>query len=489
MEAPSIPAGHETSQPAARPAPPIRPAAASPRIWAVGGGKGGVGKSVVTSSLAIALSNGGPRCALVDADLGGANLHTLLGVPRPDRTLSDFLTGRVKELSDVLTPTAIPGLSLVSGARAVLEMANPKHSQKQRLLRHLRRLDVAHVFVDLGAGASFNVLDPFLAADERIMVVVPEPTAIENAYHFLKAAFFRSLREVALGEHRDVLREVMEVARLDGLSPREMFELASRRSAETGRALRQLAREFAPRLIVNQADTGEHRRIGHEMVAAARRHLGASLHFVGALDLDAAVPAAVARQQPVMQLFPGSAFAKSVHETLERMRLGESLGPDRAPPRWCVDPATPPVATHGIAPGEVPLPRLRMRVRPRMRAPLPATDFEQPGASLRRCREHQGLSIRDLEERTRIRSRYLEAIEAERYAELPRDPYLESHVRAYAEVLGVLDARELAARYAQAARIARTEIARPRGLWARLRRDPRDPRDPKIDVLARRAES
>jgi cytoskeletal protein RodZ len=124
-----------------------------------------------------------------------------------------------------------------------------------------------------------------------------------------------------------------------------------------------------------------------------------------------------------------------------------------------------------------------------MRAPLPATDFEQPGASLRRCREHQGLSIRDLEERTRIRSRYLEAIEAERYAELPRDPYLESHVRAYAEVLGVLDARELAARYAQAARTARAETARPRGLWARLRRDPRDPRDPKIDVLARRAES
>jgi flagellar biosynthesis protein FlhG len=458
-------------------------AAPAPRIWAVGGGKGGVGKSVVTSSLAIALCNGGPRCALVDADLGGANLHTLLGVPRPDRTLSDFLTGRVKELSEVLTPTAIPGLSLVSGARAVLEMANPKHAQKQRLLRHLRRLDVAHVFVDLGAGASFNVLDPFVAADERLMVVVPEPTAIENAYHFLKAAFFRSLRDVAQGAHRPVFQEVIEVARRDGLSPREMFELASRRDSEAGRELRQRARAFTPKLIVNQADTGEHRRIGHEMVAAARRHLGASLHFVGALDLDAAVPAAVARQQPVLQLFPGCAFAKSVYETLERMRLGECLGPDRAPPRWCVDPATPPVATHGVAPGEVPLPRLRMRARQRMRAPLPTTDFERPGASLRRCREHLGLTVRDLEERTRIRSRYLEAIEGERYAELPPDPYLESHVRAYAEVLGVVEARQLATRYADAARAARAVAPRPRGLFARLRRDPR------IDVLARRAES
>jgi transcriptional regulator with XRE-family HTH domain len=154
-----------------------------------------------------------------------------------------------------------------------------------------------------------------------------------------------------------------------------------------------------------------------------------------------------------------------------------------------VDPATPPVATHGLAPGEVPLPRLRARVRPRMRAPLPATDFESPGASLRRCREHLGLSVRDLEERTRIRTRYLEAIEACRYAELPLDPYLESHVRAYAEVLGVTDARELAARYAEAARAARAEAPRPRGLFARLRREPRDPRSPGIDVLPRRAES
>ena len=54
--------------------------APGPRIWAVGGGKGGVGKSVITSNLAVAFARRGERCVVVDADLGGANLHTMLGV-------------------------------------------------------------------------------------------------------------------------------------------------------------------------------------------------------------------------------------------------------------------------------------------------------------------------------------------------------------------------------------------------------------------------
>src|SRR5574342_354126 len=78
------------ADPAARPSTAPSPRfAGAPRIWAVGGGKGGVGKSVVAASLAAAIAGTGRRCAVIDVDLGGANLHTLLGVSRPRRTLSD----------------------------------------------------------------------------------------------------------------------------------------------------------------------------------------------------------------------------------------------------------------------------------------------------------------------------------------------------------------------------------------------------------------
>ena len=190
------------ADPAARPSAPGRrssalPGVGAPQIWAVGGGKGGVGKSVIASSLAAAIAGTGRRCVVIDVDLGGANLHTLLGVSRPLRTLSHLLTGEVASLAELMVPTSVPNLWLVSGNHALLDMANPKHSQKEKLFRHIRGLDVDDVVLDLGAGSAFNVLDFFLLARRGLVVVTPEPTAIENAEHFLKAALYRSLRVVA----------------------------------------------------------------------------------------------------------------------------------------------------------------------------------------------------------------------------------------------------------------------------------------------------
>ena len=76
-------------------------------IWAIGGGKGGTGKSFVAASLGIFLAQIGKRVILIDTDLGCANLHTCLGLSYPEATLSDFLRGRVKKVQDVLVATEI----------------------------------------------------------------------------------------------------------------------------------------------------------------------------------------------------------------------------------------------------------------------------------------------------------------------------------------------------------------------------------------------
>ncbi len=164
-------------------------------IWAVGGGKGGIGKSLITGNIGITLARLKKRVLLVDADLGGANLHTTLGIGVPEMTLSDFLNRRVETIQDVIIKTSIPNLSLVSGAQDFLDAANPNFAQKARLLRHLETLDADYILLDLGAGTSFNILDFFLFADHGILVVLPEPTAIENAYRFIKSAFYRRFKK------------------------------------------------------------------------------------------------------------------------------------------------------------------------------------------------------------------------------------------------------------------------------------------------------
>src|SRR5438874_2646824 len=85
--------------------PVARGRSRSRRVIAVGGGKGGIGKSLIASNLAIELARRGKRVVLLDADLGGANLHTCLGVELPKKSISDFVERRIDKLEEIVTPT------------------------------------------------------------------------------------------------------------------------------------------------------------------------------------------------------------------------------------------------------------------------------------------------------------------------------------------------------------------------------------------------
>ena len=169
----------------------------TPKILAIGGGKGGAGKSVFSTIMAFWLARTGNKTVLMDVDLGGANLHTLLGIKSPDRTLNDFITRKFSELEEICIDTSEKNLRLISGASDVLSLANPHFSQKIKLMTHLSRLDADYVVLDLGAGTSFNVLDFFLIAHKKIIVLTPEPTSIQNAYIFVRNAVYRKLSRLS----------------------------------------------------------------------------------------------------------------------------------------------------------------------------------------------------------------------------------------------------------------------------------------------------
>jgi flagellar biosynthesis protein FlhG len=454
-----------------------------PCVWALGGGKGGVGKSMITANLAIALARRGQRCIAVDADLGGGNLHTILGVKKPHRTLSDFLNREVSTLADVLCETSTPNLSLVSGSRAFLEMANPKHAQKERLLRQIRTLEADHLLLDLSAGSAFNVLDFFLEARRGIVVVVPEPTSLENAYHFLKAAFFRSLsRATREPQVRHAVEQVMkEREKLEAHSPRELIARVMALDRVAGRALEDQARAFAPLLIVNQARTPEHRHIGNDITLACREYLGTEVEYLGAVARDEAVHAAVSQRQPALELHPYCAFSRDVEALAARLLDVEAPDPVQANElsqaylhrRELFGEES--LATHGLLSAEdrrAQLARLDSRyaerinrarqqrtgVTPQPERALPPVDLEQPGAYLRHCRELLGLSLRDVYERTRLCT--LEAIEREAFEALPPEPYLGRHTFEYARALGVPDAEAVAASVVRRQRLARAQAPR-----------------------------
>src|SRR2546428_1940164 len=158
-------------------------------IIAVGSGKGGVGKSLLAANLGIYMAQLGKRVVLIDADLGGANLHTFVGVERPSVTLGDFFDKRVARIEDCIVETSVKGLGLVSGEGDPLWAANPRPATKNRLINQIREIDVDYLICDLPPGSGFIALDFFLVAHIGILVVVPEPTSVENTFRFIKSSF------------------------------------------------------------------------------------------------------------------------------------------------------------------------------------------------------------------------------------------------------------------------------------------------------------
>ncbi len=293
----------------------------SPRLWALGAGKGGVGKSVLTANLGVALAHLGRRVTLVDADFGGANLHTFFGVRNPSRTLADFLDRRVDSLEEIAIPTGVPNLSLVSGARARLDVANLHYAKKQRLLRAIAALPADHVLLDLGAGTSFNVLDFFVPARNRLVVLTPEPTAIENAYHFLKAAFFRMLRRSPHGRRLHAVTTTVQAA-IPGdqvRSPRELVRHVTELDPELGLRLAAAAWAFTPILLLNRVEDVEQRRLGEDLELACRDYFGGDIRLGGLLEEDERVRRSVLARRPAVELYPGSPFARSIQELASRV--------------------------------------------------------------------------------------------------------------------------------------------------------------------------
>ena len=118
-------------------------------IMAVGGGKGGVGKTSLTASIGVALAGLGYRVVLVDADLGGSNLHNYLGVSDPEYTFFDFYTLQKSTLSEIILPTAVDNLFFISGACGTLGLANPKYMQKVRFVKSLKNIEADYILLDL----------------------------------------------------------------------------------------------------------------------------------------------------------------------------------------------------------------------------------------------------------------------------------------------------------------------------------------------------
>ncbi len=304
-------------------------------VWAIGSGKGGTGKSFLSSSLALSLAKMGKKVILVDADLGCANLHTCLGMNMVKESLSDFISGRVTNLADVVVDTPYANLKLISGAHDVLEIANPVHSRKQALISALRGLDFDYILLDLGAGTAFNTLDFFLAADKAMLMVLPEPTAIENAYRFIKSAYFRYFKMMVKElDMRRLVEDSMDLKNEAGMrSAHDLVEKISELHPEAGESLRKAINNMRPRLVVNQVRSVDDLTLGFSMRSSVEKYFGIRMDYVGYVEYDDVVWKSVRARKPAVREHPYSGPTRCVDRIVQNLLKNEQMALEAASAR------------------------------------------------------------------------------------------------------------------------------------------------------------
>ncbi len=276
------------------------------KIWAFGGGKGGVGKSMITSSLGISLARMGHSVTIIDLDLGGANLHTSLGVAAPTNSLSDFIEGRVPTFEKLISPTEVRNLGFISGANDSLNIANLEGSSRESLMQAIKSVPTDYILLDLGAGTTKNTLDFFLLADQSIICVLPEATSIENAYRFVKAAFYRRLKilEDNLGMKKIVDEAMDHKNRLGIRTPFDLINYVAKVDPIAGKTFKLELSKMHFNLIVNQIRTNSDIEIGHSVKSVCQKYFGVNTEYVGYLDYDNAVWQAMRKRRPVILEYP-----------------------------------------------------------------------------------------------------------------------------------------------------------------------------------------
>ena len=241
------------------------------RIIAVTSGKGGVGKTNISTNMAIAYAKMGKNVIVIDADLGLANVNVMMNII-PKFNLYHVMK-KQKKMSDIIIDTEY-GIKFVAGASGFLKIANMEEAERSDFIKELYTLAEADIIIiDTSAGVSKNVLSFVAAADEVVIVTTSEPTAITDAYGIIKI----------------IATEV------------ENYDLNLK-------------------MVVNRVNSAlEGKKIAERMIQIVAQFLNLKVEYLGFIYNDPAVEQAVLKQKPFFISAPKSKAASCLRHIVAKL--------------------------------------------------------------------------------------------------------------------------------------------------------------------------
>jgi len=223
-------------------------------------GKGGVGKTNISTNLGLSLVARNLKVCLFDADTGLANINILMGIT-PRYTIEHVLSGE-KSIEEIII-TLPSGISIVPAASGIKQCTDLNEQQITRLTSSLQTLEKKfdYLLIDTAAGIDSNVLDFVASAQYRIIVITPEPTSLTDSFALLKMLIIR-------GKKKSIF------------------------------------------ILVNRVeDYQSSQTVFKRFQKAVKTYLKIDIHYLGYLTADPAVNKAVSKQIPVVLSYPNSSIS------------------------------------------------------------------------------------------------------------------------------------------------------------------------------------
>ncbi len=295
------------------------------QIIPIASGKGGVGKSLLSANLAIALGQAGKKVVLADLDLGASNLHLQIGHNVKNSSIGTYLTEKTA-FKSIIEPTEYENVSFIAGDSQIPGLTSLKAVQKAKLVRNFHSIDADFLILDLGAGTHQIILDMFLQSPQGILVTSPTVTATLDGYLFVKNSVFRLM-------YTTFKKGTPGCAFLDSLKkdsdkmkslyiPKLIEALRRVDSANTELFLSRL-KQFRPRLVINMIDDPKDAEKAQRIRNSCSQYLGLELEYLGLIYRDQLQDKALSSRLPVIVYKPYSVLSQAIYRIAEKVIASE----------------------------------------------------------------------------------------------------------------------------------------------------------------------
>lgn len=297
------------------------------QIIPIASGKGGVGKSLLSANLSIALAQAGKKIILADLDLGASNLHLVLGQSSPKAGIGTFITGE-NTFEDIIADTEYENLRFIAGDSEVPGLSALKVYQKNSLIKKFQALDADYLIIDLGAGTHLTILDLFLLSPQGIIVTAPTVTATLNGYLFMKNAVFRLMsasfkKGSKAMAYLDKLKT--DAASLKKLYIPKLIETLETIDPKSAAVFKARLGQFHPRLVLNMIDEPKDADKALKIRRSCQQYLGLDLEHLGVMYRDNLQDRALSSRLPVIAYKPNSVLSQAIYRIAEKILQSETM--------------------------------------------------------------------------------------------------------------------------------------------------------------------